>query len=177
MSTKFTGLPQPVTIIAAMGEGMDRKTKAKWFFLGLTTGWTSILTVAVFIFVQVNRGDPYDPFGGVRPDMGERVHERWRLATGEATVMPLGDTAFVAVVGPSRYTDKADKDWDYYTVSVQRPEGDSSYVFFKRQFRMDAVPAELVNKEAKDITIFDENSGVVTFMLETSTHAYKLPNR
>jgi len=156
---------------------MNRKEKAKWFFMGLGAGWIPILVVAIFILVQVNRADRDDPFKGVRPDMGERVYQMWRPATGESTVMLLGSTAFMAVVGPSRYKDEDNRDWDYYTISVQKQDGDSSYVFFERQFKMNEIPVELIGKEAKDITTFDETSGVVTFLLGTSTHTYKLPNR
>jgi len=42
---------------------------------------------------------------------------------------------------------------------------------------MNEISADLVSKKASDITTFDKESGVVTFVLCTSTHTYKLPNR
>ena len=156
---------------------MERKSKAKWFFIGLAAGWAPILAAVGFFLVQANRAGRDDPFGGVRPDMGERVSSLLHPSTGRRTVMPLGDTAFIAAVGPSYYQDERDKDWDYYTISVEKRDGDSSYVFFQRQFKMDDVPSDIVSKEASDIASFDRESQIVTFVVGKTTHTYRLPNR
>jgi hypothetical protein len=135
---------------------MNKKSKIKWFFLGVFAGWLPIIAIAIFILIQANLGDQHDPFDDIRPDMGEKVSEFLRPSTGISTIMPLGNTPFMATVGPSRYQDENDNDWDYYTISVQKKEGKSSYVFFERQFKIEDIPKELVNKTANEIASYDK---------------------
>lgn len=155
---------------------MKGKSKAKWFFIGLAAGWVPIAVAAIVILLLVNHVGLDDPFHGVRPDMGERLHEFGRPATWEATHMQLGSTEFKAAAGPNRYTDKPNLDWDHYTIDVEKPEGESSYVYFERNFRMDEIPRALIKKNVRDIVTFDEKSRVVTFDLGSRIETYKLPN-
>jgi hypothetical protein len=156
---------------------MNRKSKAKWFFIGLAAGWVPIIIAAIVILAWVNRAERDDPFHGVRPDMGEDLHEFGRPATWNATHMQLGSTGFKAAAGPHRYTDKPDLDWDHYAIDIEKPDGKSSYVYFERNFRMDEIPRDLIEKTVRDIVTFDEESRVVTFDLGTRIETYKLPNR
>ncbi|MDD5705787.1 MAG: hypothetical protein PHR35_07660 [Kiritimatiellae bacterium] len=154
---------------------MERKSKAKWFFIGLAVGWAPIFIAAIVILAWVNRPGHDDPFHGVRPDMGTSLHQFGRSSTWNATHMPLGATGFKAAAGPHRYTDEPDQDWDYYSIDVERPEGRSSYVFFQRDFRMDEIPKDLIHKNVQDIVTFDEPSRIVTFDLGTRKETYTLP--
>ena len=110
-------------------------------------------------------------------DMGEKVSEFLRPSTGISTIMPLGNTPFMATVGPSRYQDENDNDWDYYTISVQKKEGKSSYVFFERQFKIEDIPKELVNKTANEIASYDKKTGIVKFALGHKEYEYNLPKK
>ena len=156
---------------------MNRKSKATWFFIGLASGWMPIVVVTVVMLVWVDRTQEQDPFGGIRPDMGENIHKFGRPSTGTATVLPLGNGPFIATVGPSRYQDEDNDEWDFYTISVQKQQGKHSYVLFEREFRMADVPTGIVTKEARDIASLDKESQVVTFVIGRTTHTYKLPDR
>ena len=96
---------------------------------------------------------------------------------GYPTHTPLGETGFRAYVGPSRYEDEDNEDWDYYSISVQKQHGKSSYVFFQRDFKMDEVPADIVGKKAESIVTYDKESRLVKFMIGSKTHSYTLPKR
>lgn len=155
---------------------MNGKSKAKLFFIGLAAGWIPTVITAIAMLAWVNRAGLDDPFHGVRPDMGENLHEFGRPATWEATHMQLGSTRFKAAAGPNRYTDKPNLDWDHYTIDIEKSEGKSSYVHFERNFRMNEIPRALIEKNVRDIVTFDEESRVVTFDLGSKSETYKLPN-
>jgi hypothetical protein len=91
--------------------------------------------------------------------------------------MRLGDTGFKAAAGPHRYQDEDDEDWDYYSIDVEKPDGDSFYVYFQRDFRISEIPESLLNMKVQDIATFDEESRVVTFDIGDNKFTYKLPNR
>lgn len=158
-----------------MVDSTQRKEKTKWFFMGLLFSLLCIVLVAAACLFWSNRGLTHDPFGHVTPDMGEPVNRSGKPATGQSTVMALGDTGFIAVAGPSRYRDNVSANWDYYTISVQRRDGASSFVFFERQFTMGDIPSDLLNKRVGEITSFDSSSGEVSFRLGTSVYKYTLP--
>ena len=115
-----------------------------------------------------------DPYGGVKPDIGKSLYEDGRPARWNFTSIPLGSTGFMASAGPYIYIDKDNQDWDYYTIDVKRPVGNTSYVFFKRDLNMNDIPAEVLNKTVEDIVEYDENLGIVTFVLGDKTYTYKL---
>lgn len=117
-----------------------------------------------------------EPYGGIEPDIGKSLHKEGRPAEWNPTSMSLGSTGFTASAGPYMYTDEDNQDWDYYSIDVERPIGNSSYVFFERDMNINDIPAEIINKRVEDIVKFDENSGVVTFILGDQTYAYKLPD-
>ena len=158
---------------------METKAKAKWFFIGLIAGWIPVVIAGVAFLAQLSPVSEMNqnPFSDITPDMGEELHEFGRSAEWNATHMPLGDSGFTAAAGPNRYTDKPDQDWDHYSVDVEKPEGKSSYVYFERDFRMNEIPRDLVDKKVQDIVTFDKESRVVTFDLGTKTETYTLPNR
>ena len=158
---------------------INRKEKAKWFIAGLATGLSPLLILAIILLVVFHRANHDDPFKGVKPDLGETSHVRdfLRPSVGFPTSMPLGETGFRAYAGPSRFQDETNEDWDYYSISVQKQFGKASYVFFQREFKMNEIPADLVDRKVQDIVTFDEKSRVVTFTLGNRNQTYKLPYR
>lgn len=171
---------------------MEGKVRSKWFLSGLAVGCllgTIVgLLVGIIILDQHSRTTPIvdglhntgvvdDPLNGIRPDIDESLHEFGRPATWIATHMALGDTGFKAAAGPSRYTDEDDQDWDYYSLDVEKPEGNSSYVYFQRDYKIVQIPKDVLDKTVKDIVTFDEASRVVTFTLGKRIETYTLPDR
>lgn len=144
---------------------MNRKSKAKWFFISLAAGWAPIIIAAIVVLAWVNRAGRDNPFCGVRPDMGESLHQFGRSSTWNATHMPLGTTGFKVAAGPHRYTDQPDQDWDHYSIDVERPEGRASYVFFQRYFQMDEALKDLIHKNVQDIVTFDLGTRKETYTL------------
>ena len=151
---------------------MKTKMKAKRFFIGL-------IIACVVMFASCSRISEMDndPFGGITPDMGKNLHEFGRSAVWNATRMPLGKTGFKATAGPNKYTDKPNQDWSYYSINVEKSDGKASYVYFQRDFRMDEIPKDIVDKKVQDIVTFDEKSRVVKFDLGTRIETYTLPSR
>lgn len=116
-----------------------------------------------------------DPYGGVRPDIGKQIHESGRPAMWRAKRMPLDNSEFTAVVGPGRYTDTADNDWDYYRITIERRQGNSSYVYFEREVPINDIPSNTLSKSVEDVVSFDKSSQVVIFRLGERVEKYKLP--
>ena len=153
---------------------MNKGTKAKWFFIGLSTGWTLLIIAGLVLF---NLVDQDDPFNGVRPDMGESLHEFGRESLWQSSHMRLGNSGFTASAGPVRYEDEDNTDWDYYSIDIEKSDGKASYVYFQRDFKTDEIPKSLLNMKVMDIAIFDEESRVVTFDIGDKKFTYTLPNR
>jgi hypothetical protein len=156
---------------------MDRKTRTMRFLTGSPTRMTFLIVLAFFLSLLLYGALRYAEFGRGRPDVRFTVRDSNRTMISHPTEMALGSSGFKAVVGPSRYSDKNNEEWDYYEIEVVKPAGTSSQIFFARDFRMDEIPAELVDKKANDIVTFDEEAGVVTFTLGSEIHTWMLPRR
>jgi len=151
---------------------MNKKTKTKWFFLGLISGWLSLVIVG---FISVNIMLQHDPYNGVKPDIGEPI------VTGptmyfQSTEMKLGNTEFMVMAGPYRNNEDSD-DWEYYSIEVVKEEGHLLRTYFKRDIWADQIPTNLITAETKDITTFNEDTHVVKFCLGTTNFTYTLPDR
>jgi len=154
---------------------MNKGTKIKWFFIGLGSGWIILAAGSFFLFNLFANQD--DPFNGVKPDMGKSLHKFGRPARWQASHMWLGDSGFKAAAGPHRYEDEDDKEWDYYSIDVEKPDGDSFYVYFQRDFHISEIPDSLLGMKVQDIAEYDEKSRMVTFEIGEKTFTYELPNR
>ena len=153
---------------------MNKGTKAKWFFIGLISGWILPIIIGLAYYNLVIHDDP---FNGVRPDMGESLGEFGRQSLWKSYHMRLGNSGFTAGAGPVRYLDENNEDWAYYSIDVQKPEEDASYVYFQRHLRISEVPDSLLDMKTRDIAEYNEESRVVTFDLGDKTFTYKLPYR
>ena len=79
-------------------------------------------------------------------DYGERLHEFGRSAFWRTVWTYLGDTCFVARIGPVYYEDELNNVPDYYAIEADRQHGESAIVYFSRQLRIDTVPDEILNR-------------------------------
>jgi hypothetical protein len=94
-----------------------------------------------------------------------------RAAFWKTAQLPLGQSGFVASVGPSVYQDKADGTPDYYTIDVER----NGSVRFLRDFTIAELPEGFLSKPISEIVSFDEQSRLVIFQIGDRKHHYQLP--
>jgi hypothetical protein len=109
------------------------------------------------------------PFGA--PSIGPRLHQMRRAAVWKTAQLPLGQTGFVAFVGPSVYQDRANGTPDYYTIDVER---DGS-IRFLRDLSIAELPEGFLTKPIGEIVSFDEQSRLVTFQIGDRKFCYQLP--
>jgi hypothetical protein len=110
-----------------------------------------------------------------RPDIGPQLHQMGRPSVWRSQQLPLGDTGYVATVGPAFYQDDGDNNPDYYSIDVERRDGPAWHVHFQRDFGMDEIPASLIGKNIADIVSFDERTRRVIFRIGDRQERYRLP--
>jgi hypothetical protein len=109
-------------------------------------------------------------------DIGPRLHEDGRRSFWEAQEIALGQSRYTAHVGPVTYQDKQEKTPDYYSIDVEKPEGDgASYVYFQRDIRLEALPRNFVDKPIADVVSYDPTTRTARFMLGDQKFEYRLP--
>lgn len=96
--------------------------------------------------------------------MGDTIHE-----------LPLGNTGFGATVRAYHYTDTADTDPDFYSISVERRYESGSWVQFERQFPASSIPASFLTSKAHELVAFDPDRRLVTFTVGTTNYTCTLP--
>lgn len=116
-----------------------------------------------------------DPYLGVIPDTGKSLHEFGRPAIWEATRVPIPSTTFTAAAGPYRYEDEENEDWDYYSISIERPHEDGSYVFFRRDYEIDEIEKGLILENVSKLFSYNETTRTVTFVIGEIEESYTLP--
>jgi hypothetical protein len=106
-------------------------------------------------------------------DMGPRLHQDGRNSTWHSKRMSLGDTGFVADVGPVVY--EGDQKPDYYSINVAKPDGRVSHVYFQRDLRIEELPDGFVSKPIAEIVSYDAISRKVSFTIGARRFEYTLP--
>jgi len=106
-------------------------------------------------------------------DMGPRLHQDGRKSTWHPQRMSLGDSGFVADVGPVVY--EGDQKPDYYSIDVEKPDGGVLQVYFQRDLRIDEVPEGFVNKPIAEIVSYEAPTRKVSFTIGTQRFEYTLP--
>jgi hypothetical protein len=114
--------------------------------------------------------------GPTPADIGPSRHQMGRPAEWRLQRMPLGDTGYVAAVGPEFYQDDGNDDPDYYRIDVEKGNASASYVLFQRDFTIDEIPKTLTDKPISQIIAFDARSRTVTFQIGDRQERYRLPN-
>lgn len=109
-------------------------------------------------------------------DTRNRLHEHGRPALWQATFKDLGDSGFRASVGPVTYEDVPDRDPDYYSIDIEQPGEDSSYVIFQQDFPIEDVPLDLLNAEAKDVVRYESSTRTAIFTIGGEEIRYVLPD-
>lgn len=153
---------------------MNKGTKAKWFFIGLISGWILPIIIGLTYYNLVVHDDP---FNGVRPDVGKSLHKFGKQAQWHSSKMLLGNSDFIASAGPIRYEGENSKEWDYYAIDVEKYDGEAFYVYFERNLQMSEVPDSLLDMKIQDIAEYNEESRIVTFEIGEKNFKYELPKR
>lgn len=109
------------------------------------------------------------------PDYGPSLHVSGRECTWDATSVNLGDTGFIAYVGPHIYKDEDNDDPDYYSIDVEYKQEDGSLVCYSRDFELKDLPDGLLESEATDIVRYNADNRMVTFQIGTNKYQYQLP--
>jgi hypothetical protein len=117
-------------------------------------------------------------------DIGPRMHEMGRPAKWKSQRMYLGNTCYVASIGPSVYQDEKDSVPDYYTIDVElrlvekRADGsisESWLVIYQRDFAISDMPQGFLDKKISEVVSYQEQSNAVIFSIGTRKYEYILP--
>jgi hypothetical protein len=108
-------------------------------------------------------------------DIGPSLHQMGRPALWHSQSMALGDTGFVAHVGPTVYENKDDREPDYYSIDVEKAEGVNWQVYFERDLRIDELPEGFDSRPINEIVSYDSTTRKVTFAVGAKRFEYRLP--
>lgn len=108
-------------------------------------------------------------------DYGPEASIRGKPATAKVYPVKLGDTKFEACLAVSHYTDEADNDPDFVTISVGKKRESGTLVLFQRQFTADAVSRDILKSRTEDVMSYDENLKTVSFDIDGKVFRYVLP--
>ena len=73
------------------------------------------------------------------------------------------------------YQDKQEKAPDYYSIDVEKPEGDGSYVYFQRDIRLEELPRNYVDKPIAEVVSYDLTTRTARFVVGDQKFEYRLP--
>jgi len=138
-----------------------------------------IIGILPILMIYGCSGSAGAPAGSTPPfstDTRNDLHEVGRPANWQATFKNLGDSGFRAAVGPVTYQDIPDRDPDYYSIDIERPDGGTSYVIFQQDFLIDDIHPDSINADATDVVQYDETIRTVTFIIGEETIRYVLPD-
>jgi hypothetical protein len=107
-------------------------------------------------------------------DTGPRLDEIVASTTWSSKRMPLGDTGFVASVGPTFHDENLQKP-AYYSIEVQKARGSAWHVYFERDLRFDELPKGFLNKPIAEIVSYDATARKVSFTIGARRFEYQLP--
>lgn len=122
----------------------------------------------------------YTPHGSIGPSLGEKG----RPAQWAPQQKYLGDTCFVASIGPYYYRDEEDFDPDYYSVEVEVRQKEPHYdgqareswrVLYRRDFAIEDLPVGFVHKNIDDVVEFNQANKTVGFQVGDKFYEYRLP--
>jgi len=139
--------------------------------------------------VVVIAGCNSDPYCGIQPDIGKRMHEIGRPATWHATHMTIENNKFDIAVGPVVYQDDKDTLNDFYSIHIAITHGvlwhiinegsilRASYVIYQRDFKIDELPVGIIGLSASEIVEYNKRKRSVLFKLGDNSCNYSLPAR
>lgn len=117
-------------------------------------------------------------------DLGRSLHQRGRPAEWNAQRLYLGNTCFLANVGPVYYFDE--KHLTFYSVDIEaqvpaengRGGRPSWLVLFSRDIDHNELPSDIESIRIRDIVYFDEGKRVVSFgsVVIATNIAFRRPN-
>jgi hypothetical protein len=103
-------------------------------------------------------------------DEGTRLDEIDR----SSRTMPLGDTGFVASVGPIFHDENLEKA-DHYSIEVLKARGSAWHVYFERNLQFDELPKDFLKKPIAEIVSYDATTRRVLFTIGARRFEYELP--
>ena len=107
---------------------------------------------------------------------GERLHLLGRPAHWNIKTIDLGDTGFIAHVGPSIYEDEDNDEIDYYSIDIEKQRSkDSWHVFFSMDFEPSDLPKDFDKKPVSEVVFYDPATRIVEFKIGDGSYTYALP--
>lgn len=126
-------------------------------------------------------------------DVGKSLHQPGVPASGVGHQMVIGDTCLIASISTTVYESPEHQENNFYSVSIQVPRKDSRcsgeaqesfcdqnpisyYVLFRRALTQHEVGDFFKNKRMSDVIDYDARTQTVTFILDSKTVSYVLPD-
>jgi len=81
---------------------------------------------------------------------------------------------YVANVGPYFYQDETNDIPDYYSIDIEKREGNAWPVYFSVDMPLDWVSSNKLTASAKEIVSFNPQTGIVIFDVGTTSFTYRL---
>ncbi len=148
----------------------------KRIFLGII-GLLVAAYALFWLYFTIFPAKPPDVFHGVAPDFGKGPDKKV-MSHVQSSVM-LGTTPYKAMVGTSRYDTNSSESWNYYFCWIDKRSddqfGEAWSSFFTRWIPAKDVPAELWEKDVKEIVSYDPVARIVTFDCGTTNYICTLP--
>lgn len=119
-----------------------------------------------------------------KPDITPSMYEYNRPAEWQSQMKYVADTCYVAATGTVVYKDEENNTADYYSIDVEvrktRSEekggrSEAWSVIFRRDFRIEELPAGFEKKPIDEIVSFDGNRKSVNFNMGGKIYEYRLP--
>ena len=123
-----------------------------------------------------------EKFGEI--DDTESLHQAPRPALWSSQRVFLGDTCFLANIGPVYYTDRSRTEAAYYSIDVEvpvaepgaaRPKDRSWLVLFSRDLKVSELPPGFQKIEIGKAVSYNEAERTVRFEIGEHRYEYKLP--
>ena len=117
-------------------------------------------------------------------DYGASLHQAPRPALWRSQRMFLGNSCFVANIGPAYYTDGSDHGAAYYSIDVEAPvseaggrkQNDRSWlVLFRRDLKVSELPDGFQKIDIGKVVSYNDLERTVRFKIGTHHFEYKLP--
>lgn len=149
----------------------------KWAFWGIF--WSLAGAYAAFwLYFTIFPVKPPDVFHGVKPDFGEGPKDM--VMSYVQSSMMLGNTTYKASVGVSRYDSNQSDSWDYYFCWISKKHiskefGERWHPFFDRWIPAEKVPADLWNKDVKEVVSYNANTREVNIDFGVTNFTCTLP--
>ena len=125
---------------------------------------------------------PHSESEFVKTDVGPSLHIMGRSSEWKTQAVYLGDTCYLAHVGPVYYFDQ--KRPSYYSIDVEariRDTGQNNLaatswlVLFGRDIRLEDLPADVEALPIRDIVSFNDSRRAIKFQIGHQSYEYVLP--